>query len=108
MQRSISFVTTSLVALALALPALAQQTNTAPPPAYMYRHHFWHGGFFGPLLMVIVIFALVALFRRFGFWGPHGYRYHRAGSALHILEERFARGEIDKAEFEEKRKLLMR
>jgi uncharacterized membrane protein len=32
----------------------------------------------------------------------------RAGGALDILEERFARGEIDKAEFEEKRKLLGR
>ena len=27
-------------------------------------------------------------------------------AALDLLEERFARGEIDKAEFEEKRKLL--
>jgi putative membrane protein len=111
MKRIVSFVAGSLVALAVALPALAQQANTAPPPAYMYHRHMWHGGFFfGPILWIIVIFALIALFTRFGWWGRHhNYRYHRmGGGALDILEERFARGEIDKAEFEEKRKLLMR
>lgn len=35
--------------------------------------------------------------------GPGGGR-----AALDILDERFARGEIEKAEFEEKRKLLGR
>jgi len=74
----------------------------------MYHRHMWHGGFFAPILWIIVIFALVALFRHFGFWGRHGYRYQRSSSALDILEERFARGDIDKAEFEEKRKLLSR
>jgi putative membrane protein len=109
MKRIVSFVAGGLVAIAVALPALAQQASTAPAPDYMYHRHMWHGGFFGPLLMVIVIFALVALFMRVGFWGRHGYRYHRiGGGALDILEERFARGEIDKAEFEDKRKLLMR
>ena len=110
MKRIVSFVAAALIALAVALPALAQQTGTAPPPDYMYhRHMMWHGGFFGPLFIVIVIFALVALFTRLGWWGHRGYRYHRmGGGALDILEERFARGEIDKAEFEERRKTLGR
>jgi putative membrane protein len=94
--------------MAVALPALAQQAATAPPPEYMYHRHMWHGGFFAPLLWVIVIFALVGLFTRFGWWSRHGSRYHRGSGALDILEERFARGEIDKTEFEEKRKLLLR
>jgi putative membrane protein len=110
MKRSISMVYAGLIAMMIALPALAQQTTTMPPPDYMYRHHhMWHGGFLGPLLIILVILVLVALFMRFGFWGRHyGDRYRRSGGALDILEERFARGEIDKAEFEEKRKLLMR
>jgi uncharacterized membrane protein len=34
--------------------------------------------------------------------------YRHSQTALDILDERFARGEIEKAEFEEKRKLLGR
>jgi putative membrane protein len=94
--------------------ALAQQSggNANPPPAYYYppQHMWggWHAGmFFGPLLWIIVIFGLVALFGRYSLWGHRGY-HRRPGGALDILEERFARGEIDKAEFEEKRKALGR
>jgi hypothetical protein len=81
MKRSLSIVYAGMIALMATLPALAQQTGTAPPPDYMYhRHMMWHGGFFGPLLMVIVIFALVALFMRLGWWGHRGHRYHRMGA----------------------------
>lgn len=109
MTRIRSFLAAATVAVLSALPALAQETGNTAPPAYgYYRHmHMW-GGFFGPIIWIIVIFGLVALFSRFGLWGRHHYRYRHAGSALDILEERFARGEIDKAEFEEKRRTLGR
>jgi putative membrane protein len=96
-----------------ALPALAQQTgNAAPSPDYgYYRHmHMWGGGFFfHPLLSLLVIVAIFAILARIFGWRHRGYgRYRGGGGALDILEERFARGEIDKTEFEEKRKLLNR
>jgi putative membrane protein len=61
--------------------------------------------FFGPLTMFIV-FAIVCavvimLMMRGGMAG-----HHRRGRALDILKERYARGEIDQAEFEARRRLL--
>jgi putative membrane protein len=57
--------------------------------------------FFGPVMMLLFVAACVAvgyLVMRSG--GPRG------GRAMQILEERYARGEIDQAEFEERRRLL--
>ncbi|HWE76402.1 MAG TPA: SHOCT domain-containing protein [Stellaceae bacterium] len=96
------------------LPALAQQTGGAPAspgPGYGYYHHMWgwHGGmFFGPLLWILVLCAVIALVARMFGWRHHGYYRRAGGGALDMLEERFARGEIDKAEFEERRKTLGR
>lgn len=110
-----------------ASPVFAQATSNAPatpanPPPYgngpMWGygyHHMWGFHPFGHVLGIILIILLILwLVRSFRFGGRHGYwRYRHAGyghgtSALDILEERFAKGEIDKNEFEEKRKLLMR
>jgi len=76
-------------------------------------HHGWHGhGFFGPFVPVLAVIGAIAVVLWIARWaglGPaaRGGQRPAAGSrALDILEERFARGEIDKAEFEDRRKML--
>jgi putative membrane protein len=68
------------------------------------------GGFgIGMLLFWgLIIFAIVMLVRGFGGRpGPHASEPRLSHkTALEILAERYARGEIDKSEFEEKRKDL--
>jgi putative membrane protein len=71
----------------------------------------WHGWFFGAIMMAILVTALIALivvlaFRAGG--GMHAHPPHQPPpkTALDILKERFARGEIDKTEFEERRRIL--
>jgi putative membrane protein len=110
-------------ALALAsLPAWAQQNpppggNPAPNFAYgqMWHHGWgWHPGLFlAPFVLLLALIGAVALIVwlvRWASWGHHNHWHPPAHgrTALDILEERFARGEIEKNEFEEKRKLLSR
>jgi putative membrane protein len=93
-----------------AAPALA----VAQTDPYDWRGwgpwHMWGGwGFWWvfPLLMM-VFFALCVFFMLRMPWG-HGHSHgDRAGSALQILSERFAKGEISKEEFEDKRSVLVR
>jgi putative membrane protein len=98
-----------LTALAcLALPAVAQE----PPPGWRYGPMWeghWGWMFMGPLMMIIfvaavVVFVVLAL-RWIGGGAHHG-APPATRTPLDILKERFARGEIDKAEFEERRRLL--
>jgi putative membrane protein len=103
----------SAVLLAAASPALALAQATQGPP-YDWRPwgpwHMWGGWGFGwvfPLLMMVFI-ALCVFFMARMLWG-HGHSHaDPTGSALRILSERFARGEISKEEFEDKRSVLGR
>lgn len=71
-------------------------------------HDGWNFLWFGPLMGILwllfwgaIIYAIVVLLRR---------RPDSVGgksSALHLLEERYARGEINREEFEERRTVLL-
>jgi len=100
----------------LVIPGLAWAQRAVDPGSYPYGPHMmwgggWYGMVLGPLFMIVVLVAVIAtiviLVRSLGH-GPHHapppWPQHR--SPVDILKERFARGEIDKAEFEERRRVL--
>lgn len=100
------------LSLLVATPALAQEAPSRFPDG-SYWMHGWHGGWgmtlFGPLFMIFFIGSIVAL----TIWlvrGAGGYSppHHRGRDPIDILKDRFARGEIDKDEYEERRKILER
>jgi putative membrane protein len=69
---------------------------------------FGFGGLGMILLWVVIIGAVVLLARALAGaqWGGGGGQTRGSGSARQVLDERFARGEIDRDEYEEKRRLL--
>ncbi len=77
----------------------------------MIAHHgsWWGGGWglLGALIMIafwtLVVVLIIGLVR-----GGRGAGDRTSGSAIHILEERYARGEIDREEFLERRAALSR
>ena len=85
------------------MPALAQQ-DFGP-----WRMHDWGWGwggmFFGPILMLAVLALLVAfivgLVRWFG--SDRGISSGSVRTARDILDERYARGEIDREEYQKRR-----
>lgn len=99
------------------LGGLSASTLGAVPPAWSQTpggrdwmwHQSWGWGFGGGLGMIVfwaVIILLIVLVVR-GIGGSRGERPPPANSALQILQERFARGEIDRTEYEERRKTLV-
>lgn len=114
-------VATSLIAatIATAHPAIAQVGDIPDRSApYFYGHDMMWGGsqwggfgmILGPIFMILIVVAIIAgtvfLVRHFG--GPEmtgsGHAVH--DRALALLKERYAKGEIDSKEFEERKKLL--
>ncbi len=99
----------------IGMGAASAQTQPAP---YEYGPHMmwgwaWYGMFFGPLFMLLVLAAVIAAVVLAARWlgGP----WHAAEpphypppsrTAIDILNERLARGEIDQAEYEAKRRLI--
>jgi putative membrane protein len=72
----------------------------------MWWSDYWlmPGMFFGPVLMFLFVIGCMAMM----FFMMRGgmMRTHRRSDAMDILKERYARGEIDEAEYRERRRLL--
>lgn len=99
-------------------PALVWAQQSPEGPRFGYGPHMmdwgggWFGMIFGPLSMILVLSVVIALavlvVRWFG--GPwHGTQMHHVQpgrTPLDILKERYARGDINKEEFEERRRVL--
>jgi putative membrane protein len=99
-----------LLPTAASVATASAQQPTGP----YYGPHMWDVGwwmFFGPLTMILSIAAIIVVVVLIVRWlgGPgHGVAPHwpPGKTPLDILKERFARGEIDKAEFDERRRVL--
>ncbi len=59
----------------------------------------------GPIFILLVLIGIAAVIVWIADWASGGRDLSRR-SALEILDQRFANGEINRSEYEEKRKLL--
>lgn len=107
----------TVAALSLLPGAVWAQAPSDAEGYYGWRHMMgWGEGYamiFGPLFMILFLAVLVALAVVLARWlggaWPGTYQPYQLPSTptpLDILKERFARGEIDKAEFEDRRRVL--
>jgi len=125
------YVIVTYFALLLPLLAVAQQSQQPasppqPPWDWPGPWYMWHGGWgfwwIFPLFMLIMIIGCVVAFflgHRAGgghrHWGPWHMMDRLPGrswgdptySALEILNERFAKGEIQKQEYEERKAAIL-
>lgn len=99
-----SMVPFLIAATTVALPTLAR----ADADDRWYGHEMMSGGWFmGPVMILVVLVLLVAaIVIGLRLAGVSGSATPASRSALEILEERYARGEIDEAEFEERKRTL--
>jgi len=119
----------AVIAITEPFQAIAQQAAPQPPQDYLPPHgyfahgpwgHYGYGGHFWMFLLMIMFFLLIcgAVFffahrsgccRGMYHWGPQS---HSIGgdptySALQILNERLARGEIQKDEYADKKAAIL-
>lgn len=109
MNRLVSYLIFLGSALVASSPVLAQQGQGPVYGPHMWDG--WYGMFFGPIMMItfiaVVVVVIVLLVRWLGGPGHNGAHNSPPGKTpMDILRERFARGEIDKEEFEERRRTL--
>ncbi len=99
-------------ALLLLMLSLSMQVQPATAQSDMWGGGWgWGHMFFGSFMMLLfwggLIILIVFAVRSMGTGSPRGGDGPAPGNrALDILEERYARGEIEKEEYEERRRLL--
>ena len=124
LQKLATLPTLAFIVLIEPLQAFAQQAAPQPPQEYYGPGpwHMWHDGYawhfwwMFPMCMlffVLVVGVIFLLAQRFSghgqhYWGPPSHVMNRqlgdpSYSALQILNERFARGEIQKEEYTAKK-----
>ena len=113
--KRISIATITAAGAAL-VPRWVWAQGVSEADRYFYGPHMgWGGGwysmFFGPLMMILVLAAVIAamVFLARGSSGQAVTPPHYASpvrTPLDILKERFARGDIDKNELEDRRRAL--
>lgn len=92
----------AVVAAILVLPAGIALAQGGP-------HWGWDGGYFMfPGFRFVFVLGLLAAFVYFIVRMVRRPAEPRHSAGLDILDERFARGEIDKAEYEDRRRLIAR
>ena len=99
-------------AASLSLPVAAQQAPGNFDGYHMWNEG-WHGWFIGPVMMILILAVVVTLVIFLVRWlgstsQGHGANRHGAfgKTPLDILDERFARGEINPEEYRERRNTL--
>ena len=114
MKHGITRLIVLLFVVFASVSALAQQQGNGNYRGSWDHPHMWDGWgwmFLGPLIMIVCIAAIVGIVILVVRWlgaagqitAPHS---PPGGTSLNILNERFARGELDKDEFEERKRLL--
>ena len=99
-------------ALLIAVPATVLTTLSAAAQTYGDHPQMgawgWGGMIFGPIMMIVfialIVGAVVLVIRWTGLGGSAV--VGGANKARQILDERFARGEIDKDDYEERKRVL--
>jgi len=99
-------------ALLIAVPATVLTTVSATAQTYGDHPHMgtwgWGGMILGPIMMIVfialIVGAVVWVIRWTGLGGSAVAGV--ANKARHILDERFARGEMDKDDYEERKRVL--